>query len=124
MTMTEKGATRRARGRNDGLRKFCGCARRGWAKCEHPWHFNFNHNGDAYRFSLERQVRRVVKDAKGVWKRNRATLGDRITDKTAALRERDRLRTAIDAGTLQGSGADRPLASTLTLTQLLGHYRV
>ena len=26
---------------NDGLRKICGCPRRQWAKCRHPWHFSF-----------------------------------------------------------------------------------
>lgn len=114
---------RRPRSRNDGLRKLCECPRRGWAKCEHPWHFNFAWTGESYRFSLERQVHRVAKDPKGVWKRDRATLGERITDKTTALRERDRLRTAICAGTLQGSAADRPLPSTLNLGQLFGHYR-
>jgi hypothetical protein len=26
-----------------GIRKRCGCARRQWAKCVHPWHFSFHH---------------------------------------------------------------------------------
>jgi hypothetical protein len=74
--MTDPGTKRRARRRNDGLRKLCECPRRRWAKCEHPWHFNFNHKGEAYRFSLERQVRRVAKDQKGVWNRNAINHGE------------------------------------------------
>jgi integrase len=46
--------------RNGGLRKICGCARRVWAKCGHPWHFNFRWNGRDYRFSLDRYVGRPV----------------------------------------------------------------
>src|SRR5690606_19214813 len=38
---------------NDGLRKRCGCAKRTWAKCSHPWHVNFHHDGREYRFSLD-----------------------------------------------------------------------
>jgi integrase len=26
---------------NDGLRKRCGCGRKQWARCRHPWHFAF-----------------------------------------------------------------------------------
>lgn len=37
---------------NDGIRKRCGCTRRDWAKCSHPWHFNFKHDGRVYRFSI------------------------------------------------------------------------
>ena len=40
------------RQRNDGLRKRCPCPRRTWAKCSHPWHFAFKHDGEHYRFSL------------------------------------------------------------------------
>ena len=40
--------------RNAGLRKVCNCPRRGWAKCPHPWHFNYSWRGAAYRFSLNR----------------------------------------------------------------------
>ncbi len=40
---------------NGGLRKICRCPRRGWAKCAHPWHFNFRWDGRDYRFSLDRQ---------------------------------------------------------------------
>src|SRR5262249_27719204 len=47
-------ATRR---KNQGLRKLCGCSRRNWAKCSHPWHFNFKlRGGRPYRFSLDAEV--------------------------------------------------------------------
>ncbi len=113
----------RARHRNDGLRKLCGCARRTWPKCPHPWHFNFKWADETYRFSLDRVVNHVVRAADGKWQRDRKTLGDRIDSKTAAESERDRLRAAIREGTLQALAADRPQADTLTLAQLLEHYR-
>ena len=103
------------RNRNDGLRKICGCPGRIWAKCRHPWHFSYKWNGDHYRFSLERQVRRVVKDGDGKWRRDRATLGEPIGNKTVAENERDRLRTAIRAGELQaGATKNQALSDTLT----------
>jgi integrase len=70
------------RNRNDGLRKLCDCPRRKWAKCSHPWHFNFKRRGGpAYRFSLD------------------AELGRRIRSKTEAEAEAERIRIAIRAGT-------------------------
>ena len=45
-----------------------------------------------YRFSLERQIRKITKDSTGTWRRDRATLGEAITSKSAAEAERDRLR--------------------------------
>jgi hypothetical protein len=39
------------RHRNNGLRKFCGCPRREWARCGDPWHFSFR----GIRLSLNRQ---------------------------------------------------------------------
>ena len=42
--------------RNRGLRKRCECPRKNWAKCSHPWHFNFKWKGEHYRFSLDREV--------------------------------------------------------------------
>ncbi len=109
--------------RNDGLRKLCDCSRRSWAKCEHAWYFNFKWAGEYYRFSLNRVVGRVVKDAAGKWKRDWATLGDRIDSKTAAESERDRLRAAIRAGTLQAAPAAKVQREILTLTALFAAYR-
>lgn len=111
------------RQRNDGIRKVCDCPRRGWAKCAHPWHFAFKWANEHYRFSLEREVRRIVRGPDGKWRRDRATLGDPITSKTAAEGERDRLRAAIRDGTLQHVSSVAPLREMLTLTQLMETYR-
>jgi integrase len=100
---------------NRGLRKVCGHPRRGWAKCECPWHFNFKWNGEHYRFSLERCVTRLVRDERGKWQRDRTTLGDRITSKTDATKEADRLRTMIRSGELH-SGRSQLDAMTLRQT--------
>ena len=45
-------------------------------------------DGEAYRFSLERVVGKIVRDSDGKWQRDRASLGDPITNKTAAETER------------------------------------
>ena len=111
------------RHQNKGIRKLCGCPRRTWAKCKHPWHFNFKHNDEVYRFSLEREVGRLVRDADGTWKRDRATLGKEITDKTTAEAERDRLKTAIRAGAFAQPETKKPQRDTLTLAQLMEAYR-
>jgi hypothetical protein len=68
------------RKRNDGIRKRCGCARKNWPKCSHPWHFNYKHGDVHYRFSLDREV------------------GRRIEGKTEAEAEAERIRTAIRDG--------------------------
>ena len=120
---TDDQSNRAARHRNDGLRKLCRCPRRTWAKCSHPWHFNFKWAGEVYRFSLDRTIRRIVK-IDGTWQRDRSSLGDVIVGKTGAERERDRLRSAIrDGSLLQPTGSDVPALSTLTLSQLMQNYR-
>ncbi len=111
------------RNQDDGLRKLCDCARRTWAKCGHPWHFDYKWNGERYRFTLDRIVGRLVKDAKGKWHRDRGTLGEKITSKTAAEQEQERLRIAIREGTLQKAPEVAPQRDTLTLAQLLETYR-
>src|SRR5205809_4446143 len=70
--------------RNAGLRKVCNCSRRGWAKCPHPWHFNYSWRGVAYRFSLNRYA------------------GKEITGKTEAETLTEGLRREIRAGTFRG----------------------
>ena len=85
--------------RNRGLRKRCECPRKNWAKCSHPWHFNFKWKGEHYRFSLDREV------------------GHPVTSKTEAEKEADRLRTAIREGRVSatttrgsaGRGSTRPV---------------
>jgi integrase len=71
------------RKRNDGIRKRCGCARKNWPKCPHPWHINFKHRGVHYRLSLDREV------------------GRRIEGKGEAEAEAERIRTAIRDGSFR-----------------------
>lgn len=100
----------------DGVRKLCGC--RAWTKCSDPWHFSFQHGGFHYRFSLDRVVGRLVqvtKKGKAVWTRDLASLGTRITSKTEALAEADRLRTAIRDGAFTAPPAPPQQPSTETL---------
>ncbi len=74
------------RSRNGGLHKRCACPRRNWAKCRHSWHFAFKHGGVHHRFSLDRGARR------------------QIDSKVEALKESDRLRSEIRAGTFRLPG--------------------
>ena len=69
---------------NGGLKKRCGCPRRQWSKCAHPWHFGFHHNGREWRYSLD----------------NIASLHGEPSprSKTAALSWADRLRAEIRSG--------------------------
>jgi hypothetical protein len=91
---TDSHETATKRQMNNGLRKLCGCRRRVWAKCPHPWHFNFFWNNTPYRFSL----------------------GRKITAKTDAETEADRLRTAIRAGTFPAIAAQPPTPAPEQLT--------
>ena len=88
------------RKRNDGIRKRCGCARKNWPKCPHPWHFNYKHGEVHYRFSLDREV------------------GRRIEGKTEAEAEAERIRTAIRNGTFRQAGApaDTPVQAAASMT--------
>jgi integrase len=81
----QEGASKRKRGRhNDGLRKLCDCGPRTWAKCPHPWHFNFGHAKRHYRFSLDKH------------------LGRRLKSKSEAETEAERIRIAIRDGVFNG----------------------
>ena len=85
------------RHRNDGLRKRCHCRRRDWAKCGHPWHLAFMWQRQHYRLSL----------------------GSRITSRTEAKAEADRIRDQIRTGTF---GPQMAFSSPVTLGQLLDIY--
>jgi integrase len=107
---------------NDGIRKLCGCPRRTWSKCPHPWHFNFKWNGEHFRFSLARRVGMLVRREDGSWHRERATLGQPISSKSEAEHEAERLRTGIRDGSLLKGSSDRPVLDTLRLGELLDRY--
>lgn len=87
--------------RNAGVRKICGCARREWSRCAHPWHFSFQWKGTHHRFSLDRHV------------------GRELTGRTEADREAARIRIEIMAGTF---GQQPTARETLTIAQLLDLY--
>lgn len=38
---------------HDGIKKRCGCGKRQWPKCSHPWWFGFHFNGREHRYSLD-----------------------------------------------------------------------
>jgi integrase len=95
--------SRDTRHQNRGLRKVCGCARRAWAKCAHPWHFNFKvRGGPSYRFSVDVEA------------------GKHITSKTVAEGFADGWRQQIREGTFRrradGVPAPAPAAPTAALT--------
>src|SRR5262245_61191294 len=82
------------RQQNNGLRKLCDCSRRVWAKCSHPWHFNYKpRGGQAYRFSLDAEIGRHPKD------------------KTEAEKIANTFREAINAGTFIRAAERRRQAS-------------
>ena len=89
-----------ARHDNDGLRKVCGCPRRTWPKCRHPWHINVQVNGVHVRKSLDRLVRK------------------RITSKTDAETEFDKLKVRLKEGTL-----DAEIPPDVTLSAMLERYQ-
>ncbi|HUR20490.1 MAG TPA: phage integrase SAM-like domain-containing protein [Vicinamibacterales bacterium] len=80
------------------MRKRCGCPRRNWPKCRHPWHLNFKWRGVHYRLSLDREI------------------GRRLEGKTDARTEAERLRGAIRAGTFPlREASEDARAESLTL---------
>lgn len=94
------------RHRNNNLRKICGCSRRTWAKCDHPWHFNFRpKGGPTYRFSLDRELGRPIRK-----KEEAEAARDTLC---AAIRNGEYKRQADDAG---------PVLSLLTLRQLFTRH--
>ena len=100
-----------ARHRNNGLKKRCGCPRRTWAKCPHPWHLQFFHKGRDHRFSLNQIAR---------------TLGEPIpASKTEAKALADRLRGEIRAGRDPSARpVPKPDVSGLTFGDVCNRYLV
>ena len=95
---------------NGGLKKRCGCPRRKWSKCPHPWHFGFAHDGREWRYSLDK-----IADMRGEPK-PRA--------KGNALALADRLRSEIRSGIDPSDGAARRSQSTgLTFGDICDLYR-
>jgi integrase len=59
----------------------CGCSRRRWSTCAHPWYFSYQWQGRHHRFCLDKK------------------LGRPIEGRTAAEHEAERIRIAIRSGT-------------------------
>lgn len=76
--------------------------------------------GEHYRFSLERRIGKIVqrKNEKGQLRWYRLSLGDPITSKTDAEREANRLKVAIEDGSLIEGSLSRSALAALTLDQL------
>ena len=85
------------RHRNNGLLKRCRCARLTWAKCPHPWYFQYQWKGQRRRVQLER------------------LLGRKLKGKTDADAVADQFRAAIRAGTFQPHQAAHQHADELVL---------
>lgn len=91
----------RKRQQNRGLRKICGCPRRVWGKCRHPWHFNYKvRGGQSYRFSLDTEVDQPIKS------------------KGEAEAAADHIRTAIRAGTFARRTEASPAAAVTPASAL------
>lgn len=94
---------------NHGLRKVCGCPRKKWKDCLHPWHFNYKPRNQrnpktedgSYRLSLDRHV------------------GRRLRSRAEAQKEAQRIKDLIDEGKF---GAAAPVRQTLTVGELLDAY--
>ena len=91
---------------NGGLKKRCGCPRRQWSKCAHPWHFGFKSAGKEHRWSLHKVAEKPV----GYW-----------MSKSEAEAIRDRLRAQIREGTL-GDISGRQADARLTFGDVANQY--
>ncbi len=92
--------------RNGGLRKRCGCPRRRWGECSHPWHVNFKWKGKHYRLSLDKEACR------------------HIGTKEEARAEVDRIRAAIRGGTFRRAETEATQASgEVTFTRFAKLWR-
>jgi hypothetical protein len=88
---------------NDGLKKRCGCPRRQWPKCAHPWHFSFHHAGVEHRYSLD-----TIARGRGA---------QPPTSKSESSTWRDRLRNETRAGSFVDPTVAPPLpAADIRLT--------
>lgn len=94
---------------NDGLRKRCGCPKRNWPKCGHPWHVNFHHDGKEHRFSLDTIAK--------------ARNEPRPVSKADALKWRDKLRNEIRDGAFAKAPAAAAAASALLFSDVVKAYR-
>jgi integrase len=79
---------------NNGLRKRCGCPRRKWASCSHPWHFSFKWKDTHHRFPLDKYAEHPIRT------------------KDDARTEAERLRIAIRGGNFPPVSVNSSVAAT------------
>ena len=98
---------------NRGLRKICRCARKRWAGCPHPWHYNFKYGDIHYRGSLDILLDRHLDtrdDAQAVVDRIKTTVRDHAPSSTDELRrllkaERPKAQAPVVGSTLATVGS-------------------
>lgn len=93
---------------HDGVKKRCGCRRKRWSTCPHPWHFNFYHGGVEHRLSLD-HVARARSERPPRTKHDATTW-------------RDRLRAEIRAGTFRDREEPAPVQTALTVGDVADAY--
>jgi integrase len=96
------------------MRKVCGCPRRRWLKCSHPWHINLKVKGGEH---LRKSIDKLA--------------GKHVSKKEEAKKIFDKLKADLDDGKLvmakRGKHVDvepptAPVVDTLTVDQLLEQF--
>lgn len=94
---------------HDGVKKRCGCSKRQWPKCSHPWWFSFFYRGTEHRYSLDKIASARNEPAP--------------TSKADAIKWRDRLRNEIRFGTFSELTPPAPAEPTrLTFGDVCEEY--
>ena len=106
-------SVKKKRHSNDGLRKVCGCARRRWLKCPHPWHVNFKLKGGEHLRKSDKLAGKHIAgkdDAKKILEKLRTDLRD------------GKLITVKRNGRVDVAPPTAPVVDTLTVDQLLEQF--
>jgi integrase len=98
--------------RNDGLMKRCGCSRKRWSDCVHPWWFSYCIDHRSFRFNMTKRAglpsRKALSrsDAEGLRDRFRTLARDGKITRRGYLLEPVRAATATAAGNTLRQVAD------------------
>ena len=92
---------------NDGLMKRCGCPRRQWPKCRHPWYFGFGHGGRLIRLALHKYANKSA---------------GYVMSKSEAESLRDAIRGEIRAGRFRQTPAPAAPTDRLTVEDVTQRY--
>ena len=108
------------RSHTNGLSKRCGCTRRKWSACDHPWHFEMHYQRTAARYGGKAKHRYsldAVADTKGITPPR---------SKHDAIVLADLVRTEIKAGSFKAPNAPEPSPfadpSALTVADIVKVY--